>query len=458
MSLDSKLSTISHLRELKLLADTHADLKRIMTLPRGILDDDIGYIMANADGYESLSKFMDPPAEGFDEWFVTRYSLKRRYLILIDLFDSLRTVHINGLVFADLSPSNIMVRKDEKHNGIAFIDTDNLVTRPDTIIDVLGTPGYIAPEILRKDLPSEIGGSTVPEGLLSKHARPTVDSDIFSAAIIAFQVLMLQHPFIGDVVDDGTPEDETNALNIGTDYIGMEGTDNVSTHGLMVKFLELTTPRIRDLFLRTFVAGKDRAGLRPTADEFLEAFQDALGRIITCPSCGFSRLFSPDGLIQCINCDRVLDRFVILQIYNIFEDMDSADAINFMNDDRLSDVSIENLVGEDGSFPETKTLISEVVLDPGVERKLYLHNFESTTQRSKLYATVTLSETSDFVRFEGVEKCYPEAVCTKDGRSRTKKLASGQEFDLARYNKIIFQRKPFGKGSVVLACQMELYQ
>ena len=47
-------------------------------------------------------------------------TLKKRYQIIVNLFDALRKIHLAGLIFTDLSPNNIMVHK--KQNQIVFID------------------------------------------------------------------------------------------------------------------------------------------------------------------------------------------------------------------------------------------------------------------------------------------------------------------------------------------------
>lgn len=100
------------------------ELRQYMALPLGLLDDELGYAMLKAGEHDPLSKYITvPEIEGeFDSWYRDRYTLKKRYQIIVNLFDAIRKIHLAGLIFTDLSPNNIMVHK--KQNQIVFIDTD----------------------------------------------------------------------------------------------------------------------------------------------------------------------------------------------------------------------------------------------------------------------------------------------------------------------------------------------
>ena len=220
------------------------ELRQYMALPLGLLDDELGYAMLKAGEHDSLSRYITvPEIEGeFDVWYRERYTLKKRYQIIVNLFDALRKIHLAGLIFTDLSPNNIMVHK--KENQIVFIDTDNTRKRTDSYLSVLGTPGYMAPEVYRKPDAKLAKENNIDPKILSNSGRITTESDIFSAAVIAFQLLTLWHPFIGDEIEEGTPDDETRALEIKTDYIFKAGTSNTSSYALVPQFQDLTTPEI----------------------------------------------------------------------------------------------------------------------------------------------------------------------------------------------------------------------
>ena len=424
------------------------DIKQYMTVPKGLLDDELGYVMVKAGEHDSLSKYITvPEIEGeFDVWYRERYTLKKRYQIIVNLFDALRKIHLAGLIFTDLSPNNIMVHK--KQNQIVFIDTDNTRKRTDSYLSVLGTPGYMAPEVYRKPDAQLVKENNIDPKILSNSGRITTESDVFSAAVIAFQLLTLWHPFIGDEIEEGTPDDETRALEIKTDYIFKAGTSNASSYALVPQFQDLTTPEIRRLFERTFDEGKEHPALRPTAEEFLEAFQNALDMIVECPSCGFSRIYAPGEENLCIGCGETFEKQTMLVIYNVFSNLERDEVINNIGDYSRYDVLLENLL-VDGEAPASHMETCRIILEPNEKKSkfLYLRHFDSNTERSEPYAKVTLDSTSRMVRVEVAKSVFPDAcLIEKNTRTRTA-LNQGKEFPADRYG-IIFNAQKHGKGFI----------
>lgn len=173
-----KKEIFDHLQWLKKLCSKTGNqaVRRHMAAPLALIDDELGYVMNFASSHEKLAKYMDPPQEDFDSWYTGAYNLKKRYQIMTSLFNALRDIHLAGLIFTDLSPNNIMVKKDE--NQLVFIDTDNTRRRTNSYSGVLGTEGYMAPELYR-NVESIAKKENVNSNLLSKCGRITPDSDIF---------------------------------------------------------------------------------------------------------------------------------------------------------------------------------------------------------------------------------------------------------------------------------------
>ena len=457
---DDKLSQLQksdiyeHLKWLKDLGARNKNIRQCMTVPKALIDDYLGYIMLKASEHESLKKYLTIPedSEQFNQWYTNHYTLKKRYQIICNLFSSLREIHLAGLIFTDLSPNNIMVHN--KQNQIVFIDTDNTKRRSDLYNGVLGTPGYMAPEVYRKPDEEFANKNQIGINVLSKSGRLSSETDIFSAAIIAFQILTLQHPFIGDEIENGTPEGEEAALEIKTDYIFKKDTTNTSSYGLTNKFEEITTKEIRELFYRTFVAGKDNPSLRPTAEEFLEAFQSALDLIVVCPHCGFSRLYSFNQKNECINCDSLFKNKVFIVIYNVFQHMTIADGINSIGDYPKYDISIDLLRDIDGNLPPNYFEISRIILEPGEDKSkfLYLRHFEKTTDRSAKYARVTLSDSLNSIKLEVLNNSFDSPFLIEKNTKTIVPLNNGKEFPLDRYG-IIFESKKIGKGNIQIFCK-----
>lgn len=446
-----KKKIFNHLQWLKKLYSKNGNqaVRRHMAAPLALIDDELGYVMNFASSHEKLAKYMDPPQEDFDSWYTGAYNLKKRYQIMVSLFNALRDIHLAGLIFTDLSPNNIMVKKDE--NQLVFIDTDNTRRRTDSYSGVLGTPGYMAPELYR-NVESLAKEENIGSELLSKCGKITPDSDIFSAAVIAFRLLTLQHPFIGDIIDDGTPEDEERALRIETDYIFKEGTDNISTYGLTTKFNEITTPKIRELFYRTFVDSKANPSLRPTDVEFAEAFREGLDLIEKCPKCGFQKIFNLSDHNECINCGKDLDNRVLIRIYTSFKKNSNIDVINGIGECPEYDLDEESI--EKNMDPSY--LLSTIVLEEGKEnmKVLYGHHFEDTSDRGDPRMAVILSENGEDVEITPLCEEVKKAYCHEGNNGKMVQLGEGKRIRLDRYA-VITEIRPFGNGTMMTVCKFE---
>ncbi|MGH8647022.1 MAG: serine/threonine protein kinase, partial [Gammaproteobacteria bacterium] len=108
-----------------------------------------------------------------------RYDLKTVAHIMLQLLDALDFAHRHHIVHRDISSSNIIVMQDGSIKitdfGIAKIDTSNLTH----FGDVLGTPNYMSPE------------QWLGEPLDHR-------TDIFSAGVIFYQLLVGEKPFAGE--------------------------------------------------------------------------------------------------------------------------------------------------------------------------------------------------------------------------------------------------------------------
>lgn len=455
MTKNQRDDTYKHLKWLYNLGSRNETIRQILTVPKALLDNQLGYIMLKASDHDSLKKFLEVPENmsNFDEWYKNGFTLKKRYQIIVNLFNALRELHLAGLVFTDLSPNNVMVHK--KQNQIVFIDTDNTRNRMDSYLGVLGTPGYMAPEVYRKPDLKLASTYKIDPKILSNCGRITPESDIFAAAVIAFQLLTLQHPFIGDEVEEGEPELEEKALAIQTDYILKKGTSNASTMNLVPQFEKLTTPKIRELFYRTFVDGKNAPSLRPTNEDFLEAFQDALDLIVECPSCGYSRLYSFDEKNECINCGCSIGPKMVIVMYNVFKNLKRDEFINSIGDYPKLSINIDNLKNLDGNEPTNFFEVSRIVLEPGEKNAkfLYLRHFETNSERSKAYARVTLSENETSLKVEILNDAFSNPYLIEKKTLTHISLGNGkQNIQYDKYG-IIFDSKKQGKGLLQIFCK-----
>ena len=375
-----------HLMWLCNVASKDETIASRFVLPKIILDDDLGYLMWKIEDHIKLSDFMSGPKDKSDieQWYLNEFPLKKRLDILIFIFNSLTAIHKSGLVFTDLSPNNILIH--QRFNSVVYIDTDNIRRQSDQFYSVLGTPGYIAPEVYysfdnkTKEYIDKLG---INRDFLPTAGNLSVDSDVFSAAIIAFQLLTLQHPFIGDKVENGSSRLEESALKCLESYILDENSDNTSSKPLVHLFTEgkTTSNELRKLFWRTFVFGKYNPKLRPTAQEFSDALMEVYDKLTRCEKCGHWQIYEFNTKNICANCDSPIDQRVQ---FKIFDQLGTTDINEILSSILHEKIELEG--------KEIKHLVNaSITLDEGVDKKLYLYHLGKTNRKDKLYATIRLN-------------------------------------------------------------------
>lgn len=170
-------------------------------------------------------------------------------------------MHQSGIVLGDVNPRNFLVRSDLT---LCLVDVDSCcVSDPDTgeyFPCTVGMSSLLAPELQ---------GINLADG-----APFTQASDCFSLAVLIFLLLMGCHPFL--CAKETPAAEEISA--------GMEIMQGNSAYFRQIEnrripsyapSLEILTPRVRELFARTFAyTGEDlpdQIGNRPTAREWMDA-------------------------------------------------------------------------------------------------------------------------------------------------------------------------------------------
>lgn len=109
-----------------------------------------------------------------------RYSESLAILFMKNLLEAVEYIHSQGVVHRDLKPDNILLVSAEDHEKFKIIDfgLSAQFEKDNELTSKCGTPGYIAPEILRDQ-------------------NYGTKSDIFSVGVICYQILSGKHPFEG---------------------------------------------------------------------------------------------------------------------------------------------------------------------------------------------------------------------------------------------------------------------
>lgn len=212
-----------------------------------------------------------------------------KYLkICLTISRAVRRLHAAGLAHSDLSYKNVLVSPVGGHATI--IDVDGLVVPGKYPPDVVGTPDFIAPEVVSTAHLSK----TDPNRSL-----PNISTDRHALSVLIYNYLLLRHPLRGDKVRDLDPQKD-ELLSMGELALFVEHPSNSENRIKVekVKATELpwkdtnklpysiTGPYISKLFEKAFIDGLHSPHLRPTADDWESALIKSIDLIQPCVNSG----------------------------------------------------------------------------------------------------------------------------------------------------------------------------
>ena len=260
----------------------------------------VGYVMEKVKGHSALNKLLVPSRDvTFSEWYNKQTGgLRRRLFLAYKIAMQFALLHETNRAYCDISGNNILVNIDPSVASICMIDIDNIYIPGGDSGNVLGTSRYMAPEIMNKQI------------------SPDIFTDAYSLAVILFELLRVGHPYVGDMVEDGTPDQQAQAYLGLYPYVEDPDTD-INRSSQMLPMDVVTTKALKRLFERTFIHGKEDRMMRTTAREFALACLEASNRVMKCsnPACGCWYLAKPNQKKQyvCPWCDSVNERPMFLQ-------------------------------------------------------------------------------------------------------------------------------------------------
>ncbi len=177
-------------------------------------------------------------------------SLLTRLQVAVRLTRAIRRMHFAGLAHSDLSNKNVLV--DPKGGDACVIDIDSLVVPGIAPPSVLGTPGYIAPEVL------------------AGRAIPSIATDRHALAVLLYQLLLQRHPLQGTRVNSARSAEEDETLSMGARALFIEHpTDRSNPPGkpIRVPYTRLG-PHLAPLFEKSFIHGLHAPEKRADAAEW----------------------------------------------------------------------------------------------------------------------------------------------------------------------------------------------
>lgn len=286
---------ISRIRTLPLPEGIH------VAVPRSVLKGEAGYVMKLLSEMVPYSHFNESASpDQIEAWraahpdmklpedeltcskfvnFLATGAMKARYLALSKCAAELGRLHSAGIVYGDVSPGNVFMKPDASE--VWMIDPDNLRFETPKGAKAVYTPRYGAPELVQ-----ELFGGTP-------------SSDVWAFAVMAFESLYMQHPFVGEAAcsedDAWDAEDSDTEAEDGEEkaYSGRlpfiddpDDDSNCSVEGFSREIF--STPTLRALFQRTFGPGRTDPFVRVAAPIWAREFARLYDTSIVCPVCGMS--------------------------------------------------------------------------------------------------------------------------------------------------------------------------
>lgn len=210
--------------------------------------------------------------------------------ICISIARTVRRLHAAGLAHSDLSYKNVLV--DPVKGNACIIDIDGLVVPGKYPPDVVGTPDFIAPEVIQT---AHLEKSDPLRKL------PSIYTDRHALAVLIYMYLLLRHPLRGDKVHDIDDPQRDEDLSMGEKALFVEHPSDTSNR-IKKEYLKpselpwkdterlpytITGPYLTTLFDRAFIEGLHAPEKRPTADEWEQALIKTVDLIQPCqnPDC-----------------------------------------------------------------------------------------------------------------------------------------------------------------------------
>lgn len=254
--------------------------------------------------YPSKYFFKGGPFDGKEKegkWFASA-KLRNRFIpadqkgtwisnlhMCLKLARAVRRLHAAGLAHSDLSYKNVLV--DPVSGNSCIIDADELVVPGKYDAGVLGTPDFIAPEVMEtKTLKIDDPNKKLPSIATDRHAL----------AVLIYMYLLNRHPLRGGKVWDLDPAKDEE-LSMGKNALFIEHPTNkinrVKSQDLDKSQLPqgdptklpytICGPYLKKLFDKAFIDGLHNPSDRPSAAEWEDALVKTCDLVQPCqnPKC-----------------------------------------------------------------------------------------------------------------------------------------------------------------------------
>lgn len=220
-------------------------------------------------------------------------SLQNALRACFHLAEGFHALHSNGLCYKDVSLGNLFLKPDE--GSILICDNDNVDIHGRGQTAVLGTPGFMAPEVVM--------------GL----APPSNSSDLFSLAVLLFRLLTKHDPLRGEAeLAFSCLNDSSRRQLYGEqpvfifDPLNSSNRPNPDVH-LAALITWPIYPRVLQLAFETsFCDGLKDPGRRVLTGQWKAVLSTVLDQRHLCGHCGYENFSGAANAGLCWNCGHEL--------------------------------------------------------------------------------------------------------------------------------------------------------
>jgi serine/threonine protein kinase len=274
-------------------------------------------------------------------------------IVGLNLVDSFHKLHAAGLCYRDISFGNGFF--DPSSGETLICDNDNVSPNNSPSKSVLGTPDFMAPEVV-------LGKS-----------RPSRETDYFSLSVLLFYLFHIQHPLLGkkilsirawdlpareklfgsNPVFIFDPSDQSNEAvnNPKIDPLGEAGKNAIPY------WVSIYPNELKDAFITSFTVGILNPDRRLLATAWKKVLTNALNSIIRC-NCGSENFVESDGRTRnCWKCSKPVVPPFVLETDN---QVIAASSGKRILESHLSDTTLNamsNPIGEIVAHPQRKDVL-----------------------------------------------------------------------------------------------------
>ncbi len=245
-----------------------------------------GYVMPlRPKNYKSIVDLMKRKADpSFYVLCRTAYNCAKKY----------QKLHAMGAKYQDISFGNLFF--DPTTGDVLICDNDNVSFDNSKPGAVLGTPGFMAPEIVRGE------------------AKPSRNTDLYSLSVLLFYLFMVHHPL------DGKKEASIRCMDYaarvklyGTDPVFIFDPNNDSNRPVKgyqdnaLIYWPIYPEKLREMFTKAFTEGLTAPNRRITEPQWMDVLANMMSGMMQCTQCG-ARVFYDEKIDKtgkpqiCWNC------------------------------------------------------------------------------------------------------------------------------------------------------------